>query len=640
MTMLDRMRRHKGWLKWSLALVCLAFIIFYIPDFLSQDPAATAPGDVIASVNGRSITVGSFQKVYRAQVQAYRNAYADSFNEDLLKQLGIDQQILNQMIEEEAAVVEAQRLGLQVSNSELRDRILTMPGLQENGAFIGEERYRQMLRFQRPPMTVTEFEESLRRAIMVEKLRAAVTDWMSVSGTEVEEEYRRRNEKVKLELVLVPASKFEDQVTLSDDEVAAHYEAHKRDYDLPAKRKVKYLLVDVQSLRAKVNVTPQEAENSYKQNTQQYSAPEQVRASHILLKTEGQDEAAVRAKAEALLAKARAGADFAQLATEFSEDEGSKDRGGDLDYFGRGRMVPEFEQVAFSLEPGAISDLVKTNFGFHIIKVVDKKPASTRPFSEVQTQIVEQLKWERAQAEAKKLADEIQAEIKTPADMEAVATRHALKVQESDFFASTEPVVGLGFSTDVSQRAFALDDGKVSEAIQTGQGPAFITVTGKKDPVTPPLAEVKDKVGADVRKQKATELAKQKAAELAATFRSAKDFGAAVKAAGLEITPTELVARGATYPQIGASAAVDKAVFGLDAGAVSDPITTDSGLVVAKVVEKEDISQALFESVKDSVRDELLAQKRGRFYQSYMSKAREKMKVEIDQAALERAAIA
>src|SRR5881275_2609324 len=245
MTMLDRMRRHRNWLKWSLGLVCLAFVIFYIPDFLRGTGADAASGDTIARVGGHDITAGEFRRTYQAQLQAYRAAYGANMSEQLLKQLGIEQQILQQLVEERAALAEADRLGIRASDEEVRRRILSMPAFQENGQFIGEQRYQQLLRMQRPPMTPSEFEENIRRGLTVEKLRAAITDWLSVADKELEQEYRRRNDKVKLALVSFTADSLRKDVTATDAETAAYFESHKADFKIPEKRKIRYLSIDV-----------------------------------------------------------------------------------------------------------------------------------------------------------------------------------------------------------------------------------------------------------------------------------------------------------------------------------------------------------------------------------------------------------
>src|SRR5262249_19385927 len=183
MTMLDRMRQHRGWLKWSLGLVCLAFVIFYIPDLMGtrSGVGVNAEGETIARIEGQDITANEFRRTYQAQLQAYRSAYGGQMKEQLLKQLGMERQIRQQMVDERAALAEARRLGISVSDAEVRQRILTIPAFQENGTFIGEQRYQQLLRMQRPPMTPADFEDTLRKQLTIDKLRASVTDWLSVA---------------------------------------------------------------------------------------------------------------------------------------------------------------------------------------------------------------------------------------------------------------------------------------------------------------------------------------------------------------------------------------------------------------------------------------------------------------------------
>jgi peptidyl-prolyl cis-trans isomerase D len=631
--MLDRMRRHKSWLKWSLALVVLSFIVFYIPSFLNQDAGGAAPNDAVASVGGERITVDAFRRAYQSQLQAYQRAYGSSLNEQFLKQMGIDQQILQQLVDERAAAAEARRLGITVTDQEVAQRIFAIPAFQQNGVFAGHEVYQQVLQMQRPPLTTSEFEDNLRRALLVEKLRSAVTDWISVGDPEVDQEYRRRNEKAKLELVVFSADKLRDQVTVTDADLASHFDKHKEQYRVGEKRKIRYLLVDADALKAKIVVPPGDVERYYQQNLTTFSTPEQVRASHILLKTEGADEAAVKAKAEALLKQAKGGADFAELAKKNSEDS-SAAQGGDLDYFGRGRMVKEFDEVAFSLAPGTISDLVKTQFGYHIIKVVDKKAASTRSLADVRAPITAQLAYERAQAQAGELANTLAKEIAKPADLDAAARKHGLTVQESGFFTRDEPIMGIGPAPDVSEQAFATKDDAVAGPMRTARGPVFLAGAGKQDPRIPALAEVKDRVKEDATRAKARELSRTRAEALAADFKA--DFAAAAKKAGLEVKTTELVARGSTLPEIGANPAVDAAAFALPAGSVTAPIVTDAGTVVARVVEKQDVKAGDIAAGRDAVRADMQNERRTRFFSAYMLKARDKMKTEINQDLVRR----
>ena len=633
MTMLDRMRRHKNWLKWSLFIVVVAFILLYIPNFLRNRPLGSGVHDVVASVEGRDITVNNFRRVYQQQMQAYRRAYGGNIDEKLLKQLGIDQRIIQQMIDEEAALAEAERLGITASDEEVRARILVMPAFQENGQFIGDQRYRQLLESNEPPLRPAEFEEQIRRGITISKLQGALTDWVTVSDAEVNAEVKRRSEKVKLAVVSFPSDKFREATTVSDAEIATHFNDHKAEYRIPEKRKVRFALVDLPAIRERAQISPQDVQRYYEDNEQQYSTPEQVRASHILLKTEGKDDEAVKKQAEDLLAKIKGGADFAQLATKFSEDEASAKKGGDLDFFPKGRMVPEFDKVAFSLQPGQISDVVKTQFGYHIIKVVEKKPASKRSLDEVKAQIEDQLKQDRAQNEAQRTADSLAGLLKKPADLDTVAKPRGLVVSESGFFAREEPIAGLGMAPGVAARAFELKDGEVSEAIRTLQGFAFITVTGRQDARDPSLDEVKARVREDVVKEKSVETARQKAAALAPQLKSG-DFTAAAKSAGLEAKTTDLIARGAPIANAGVSPAVDAVAFALPAGGVSDPIVTDTGAVVVKVLEKAGVTDAEMAKQRDTVKTELLNERRNRFYNAYMTKARERMRININREAI------
>jgi peptidyl-prolyl cis-trans isomerase D len=638
MTMLDRMRRHRDWLKWSLGLVCVAFVLFYIPDFLRGTGADAASGDTIAKVEGRDITSADFRRTYQAQLQAYRSAYGGNMNDQLLKQLGVEQQILQQMVDERAALAEAERIGIKVSDEEVRQRIFAMPAFQDNGGFIGEARYQQLLRMQRPPMIASEFEDNIRHGLAVEKLRGSLTDWLSVNDQDLEKEYRRRNDKVKLAVVSFTADSFRAQVTASDAEVASYFNGHQNDFKIPEKRKIRYLLIDVEALRTKTVVPASDIEREYNNNSEQYTTPEQVRASHILLKTEGKDDASVKAKAEALLKQARNGADFAELAKKNSEDEASAKNGGDLDYFGRGRMVPEFDQAVFAMQPGAISDLVKTQYGYHIIKLVDKKNATTRPLAEVRQQLNDQLAYQRAQAQAADLAQTLEKQIKTPADLDKVAKAQGLIVQESGLFARDEPILGLGPSPEAANKAFDMKTNEVSGPLRASRGFVFETLIAKQDPYVPKVDEVKDRVREELVKQKARDLSKQKAAELAAKLKSAPDFEKTAKAAGLEAKTTDLISQDSPIPDLGVAPAVEDAAFKLAVGAVSDPIATDNGTAVIKVLEKKSVTPEEWTSSKDRFRDELLADRRNRFFSAYMVKAKQKMKIEVNREALQRAA--
>jgi len=633
MTMLDRMRRHKGWLKWSLGLVVVAFVLVYIPDFVTPQGANAAPNATVATVEGRDIKVGDFQRAYNQQVQAYRQAYGGNLNDQMLRQLGIEQRILSQMIDEEAVLAEADRLGIKVTDAELRERILRLPAFQENGQFIGDQRYKQILAAQAPPIPVEDFERELRRQIQSDKLRDALTAWVTLTDAEIDAEYRRRNEKVKVDLVLFNADAYKAGIAPSESDIASYFEQNKAKYRVPEKRRVRYLHVDAATLRDRVTVTEADARQRYTESIAQFQQPEQVRVSHILLKTEGKDEAAVRKQAEAVLAQLKGGADFAAIANKFSEDEASNTKGGDLGFFGRNAMVKEFEEAAFGLQPGQMTDLVKTPYGFHIIRGGEKRAASTQPFELVSAQLQDQIKWERAQQEVQRLVEELDKEIDDPADIDRVAQARGFTAADSPLFAKTEPVPGLGYAPDVSTSAFELERGKVSDALRTPQGAAFITVIDVQAAHDAALGEVRDRAREDLINDRAAAMSRERASALAGAFKS--DFAGAAKTAGLAVQSSELIARGAAFPEVGVSTPVETAAFALGAGGVSDPIATDRGTVVVRVADKQGIDAAKFAAERQQVREQMVQERKGQFFASYMTKAKQKMTIDLNEETLQ-----
>ena len=635
MTMLDQMRRHKGWLKWSLGLVCLAFVFFYIPAFVDDPSAGVGPTGILAEIEGRQITAADFRRVYLQHLDRLRASAGGEVTEDILRQFGIDRQILQQMIDEQAALAEASRLGLSVTDAEVRERLLTLPGFQDvNGQFIGEAGYLQLLRVQNPPITPDEFEEDLRQSLLMDRLQTVLTDWITISNAELEEEYRYRNEKVRLGVVTFWADNYRDEVEASDEDIAALYAQNVGDYEVPEKRRIRFLVVDTDSIAETLIIRPDEIENSYNANIDRYTTPGRVRASHILLGLGDKDEETVRQQGEAILTQAKAGADFAELARQYSEDEGTAELGGDLDFFGRGQMVPEFEAAAFEMEPGTVSDLVQTAYGFHIIKVVEKVEEVIQPLDEVTELITNQIKYDQSQLRGTALAQSIAAEVTRPLDLDRAAAARSLTVQESGFAAVNEPILGLGPVPQLMGQAFQLAEGEVEGPISVPQGYAFITVTDIQEPYIPPLEDVRDEVQDDVIQRKAQEAAQEKAAETAANLRDADDFAGAAEAAELAVETTDLITRGSPVAGLGVSPELDAVAFSLASGETSDPVQVGSTMAIVHVMERQGVADAEFAAARETFRDELLLQRRNRFFSAYMVQAKERMRIDINPETL------
>jgi peptidyl-prolyl cis-trans isomerase D len=292
-------------------------------------------------------------------------------------------------------------------------------------------------------------------------------------------------------------------------------------------------------------------------------------------------------------------------------------------------MVPEFENAAFSMKPGQVSDLVKTQYGFHIIKVVDKQAGVTQPLDSVRTQIQQLLASQIADRQITDRSRQLADRIKNAGDLDKAAAEQGQKVEESGFFQRTEPVPGLGVAPQVADAAFRLEDGKASEPLSSSRGPVFVTVSGKKDAYTPKLDEVKDRVREDLIRARAKELSQQRAAEIASKLKGASDFAAAAKALGFEAKDSQLAARDSAWPDIGVSRAVDSVAFTLPKGGVSDPIQTDDATVVVRAVDRDDVTPDEFRVARERFRAELVTERRNRFFTSFMTKAKERVKIEV-----------
>jgi len=635
--MLDQMRRHKGWLKWSLGLVVLAFIAIIPGVSMSPVTDPTLPSNVIARVGEHEISLLQFQQIYMQQLNNYRLQSGGDVSEEILRSLGIDRQILQQLIDEYAAITEAERLGLVVGNAEVRERIITLPQLQVDGQFIGDTAYYQLLQTQRPPINPTQFEEEIRQQIMLERLQTAVTSWMTVTDEEIAEEHRRRNEKVKVNIVSFRASEFRDEADATDDDISLLYEEEAANYEVPEKRQLRFLLVDESEIFDSLTVTDDEVRQYYDTNISQYQTPGQVRASHILLRVDDENsEEEVVERAADLATQARGGADFAELAREQSDDEGTAVNGGDLGPLVRGRTVPELEAAVFAMSEGDISDPVKSAAGYHVIQVNEKQEEITQPFETVQTTIQNLLKQERASSRSTALSRAIAAEVETPEDLAQAAASRGYELQESGFAARGEPILGLGMAPQVSAQAFSIEPNEVA-GVDTPSGPAFITVIATQDPYIPPIEEVRDRVREDVIRKKSLVLALERANEAAEALKSADDFVSAAETAEFAVGTSELVARGASFPQVGISSPVEAVAFAMEPGAVSDVIQAANSAAIVHLVEKEDASEDDLATTQDALRNELLFSRQNQFFGAYMENVKERLDIDIDLEVLDQA---
>jgi peptidyl-prolyl cis-trans isomerase D len=483
-------------------------------------------------------------------------------------------------------------------------------------------------------MSVEEFEGAVRNELLRRKLEGLVAGSVSVSEAEAEREVRRRSEQVKAEYVLVDAARYRADATAAEDEVEARFSARKAEYRVPERRVVDYLRVDAEALRSQASVTERDVELEYERRRDDLKREEQVCASHVLLKVkgdagEGHSDAEARALAEGVRKQLLDGADFASVARRASEDTGSAANGGDLGCFGRGAMVPPFEDAAFGLKPGELSELVRTQYGYHIVKVASRQEEAVPPLAEVRDRLREGLLAQRAQALAEEKAAAAAARLAAGDDLTKAAAATALKVERSAPFARNELAAPLS-SQRLVARAFEMKaKGELEkEPFALPQGYAFFALFEIQPPRDPAFTEVRERVRADLLEEKARARARAAAAELRGRADKA-GLEKAAQAMGLVRKETQgLVSRGQPMGDLGASAGLDDVAFALKEQLLSDPVEVKSGYAVLRILERKAFDAAEFAKQKAGLVAALRRERQRQLFEAFLDEARKRVRVE------------
>jgi peptidyl-prolyl cis-trans isomerase D len=631
---LDVMRRQKRLFAWVLLPLLVVGLVGYLIPGVGGVWGHEIGAPFVARVGSTEISPSELRVALYRFLRSSRVPY----DRKLLRTLRIEQQILNQLIGREIVLQQGRRLGVDATSEEIQEKILTVPAFLEEGNFF-LSRYKAVLR--QNGLTVEEFEESIRFEIMQEKLRGLVTEYVNVSDWEAEEDYRLRNEKARISYVVIDPASFEESVFISLDEVKAHYEENKPTYRLPEQRQIQYLLADTSRLRATFQPTAEEMQDYYRKNRSEFQVQEQVQASHILFKTAGKSAESVqkiRQKAEKVLEEAKAGKDFAQLARRYSED-GSASNGGDLGFFGRGRMVPEFERAAFGLAKGEISDLVTTQFGFHIIKVLEKQAARTQAFEEVEGLIRSSLSSEKAESTARDLADKAYRQTRNERSFDEIAKELNLLSQTSPFFSPGAAIPGIGNAPDLSTRVFSMAEGDISAPLRVPNGFVLARLVQVKPSEVPELDKVRRRVERDVITNKSDALAQSKAEDLVKKVKEGRKLASAARRARLKVKLSDAFSRNGSIPDLGASTPLDEFAFSAREGEVSEPIQVGRRVVVAVLTERQAIDPEKFVLEKEEIRNRLLTRKRQTVFDAFLEGAKTRMQdqreIQVDQARLD-----
>ncbi len=531
------------------------------------------------------------------------------------------------LIQREVLLQEANRLGLQVSDADLRRAMQTGPfsqALFPGGQFIGEDKYADFVSnyFH---TSIQDFEGQVKKEIEITRLESMVTGGITASDQEVRDAYRGQGTKIKFDYAVISAEDLRKQINPTDAELQAFFKQSAARYKdaIPETRKLAYIAIKPNDVPATAKpVTGQDVEQYYQQHQKDYQVPEEVKVRHILIKVpagaDAKTDAAAKAKAEGLLKQIKAGGNFDALAKANSDDPGSKEQGGDLGMIQRGVTVPPFEQAAFSLQPGQVSELVKTQFGYHIIKVEEKQTAHLKPLEEVKAQILATLTRQRESEQQAAYAQQLANEA-AKTSLAKTAEAHHLQVVTTGYMEQNAVLPGLPEGTKMLTQAFTAKPGAAPQVSGTGEGFGVFQVQDVKAAHAPNFEEYKTHLADDFREQQLPQLLARKTNELADKAHAGNSLAQAAKEVGASVKTSDLVAHTAQVPDIGELATAAPDLFELKIGQISKPINTGHSGIVVKIVEKQEPTPDEINKNLDATRDELLREKREQMFAVFVT---------------------
>ena len=619
-----------------LVLICASMVITLIPGGLSGEVfGGGQPGKgIVAKVEGEDISADQVRQTARQMLQQQMPQGSTANMSVLLPFFA--QRAAEQLITRQALLLEAGRMGFRVTPEEIKDDIqhgryaaTFFPG----GNFIGEQEYEDLL--ERNNLTPAKFEkEVVGDGILLGKLQAFISGSATVSESDVREQFIKQNSKVKFDYAVLKQDDIKKGLHPAEEELKAYYESHKASYtnSIPEKRKIKYAVIDTNKLEAGVQVTQDDLRSYYDQHRDQYKTPEQVKVSHILIKPPlpGADNkvdekgvAEAQHRAEDLLKQVKSGANFEDLAKKYSEDPGSAKQGGSLGWIGRGQTVPEFEKSAFSLPKGQISELVKSSYGFHIIRVDDKQEAHAKSLDEVKSEIEPIVKHQLADQAAQKKAGELLKQARSQG-MDAAAAAAGVPAVTSDFFTRRDLLPGLGPASQLMDTVFAAQENTYDVGSAT-TGLVVFQLLGIKPTSTPTFEEAHSRVEEEFKNERSGTLLAQKAQELSDHAKAEHDLKRAAKELGATVKTSDFVLPDAQVPDVGSMSGQASVAFTMKPGEISGPINGGANAVVIAVLEDQKPNDADFAAKRDQIRDQLMQGKQQEIFSLFISSLRDQM---------------
>ena len=626
------MRKHAGsWLiKVILGAIVVVFVLWGVGSWTSQRSGR------VATVNGDTITIDEYRITHKLLIDQIRQSFGNNANEELIQSLQLEQKALDQLVDNLLVRQAASELGMQVSDEDLSRSIRNISAFQVAGVF-DPRRYQLILTSNN--MTPETFEISQRDALLTRKLNNFITAGVKVSDQEAVEWFKWNDASVNLNYFLLDTGRYKD-ITVTDAEIQQYFENLKDTYKTDPALKVRYLKFDPQTYISQVEISDDEISEYYDEHPAEFQNPKTVEARHILMEVDPnagpEDVAKAKERIESVLKKAQDGQDFAELAKQFSEGP-SKDKGGYLGTFRREAMVKPFSDKAFAMKAGEISDPVKTQFGWHIIKVEKVNEAAKAPLADVKDDIRQKLADERSKNIAYDAAESVFDATFEGNQLESIAAEHNLTISSTDFITRQGPAKGVQKKTEFAAAAFNLPDGEVSDIQDLGDGYYIMEVIEKRAAQIPELNAVVQKVQADLINEKKDEKAKLDAEAVLSALKG----GAALAEAGQEfdLKPgiTGFFKRNDSIPNIGFERELSRVSFELsDQNKLPQEVFKGrKGYYVIQFSQRKAPDMDAFDKEKANIKERLLQQKRFKTFEAWLEQIRNRSEIVVEKDFLQ-----
>lgn len=624
--MLRLMRKYSR--SWFIALAIGAIVLVFI--FWGVGSMQSTAFQEVASVNGQPILFTAYEQQFREIVKQYQEQSRGELTEELIKAMRLKEIALNRLIDETLLLQAGERLGLGVNDAELRDQIRNYPFFQRHGHF-DEKLY--FLLLGRNHLSSADFEAQERRRLEIKKIVDEISSLAKVSDAEIQEMYRMSHEAVQVSYIAVTPEKFMAKQHPGEAEVSAYYQDHQAEFRLPAQARVSYLFFPTKDFQEQVKISPAEVAAFIKEHQAEYSRHQVIRARQIVLaippKADTKTRENLGKQAQELLQKLKGGEDFAQLAKTHSQDPASREKGGELGEVQRGQHPPEWDRVAFGLQPGQVGAAV-TPQGVYLIEVEEVK--KTEPVPDAEAKVTQRLKLERAKTLAQEAAKEARPAL-VQGSVTAVAKKYGVSLKETPLIGLKDQVQGLGPAPAFNQAALQLKTGEVSRVVDLPGGFAVMKSLEYQAEHLPPLAQIKDRVAQAVQKQGAMQAADQEAAKLLVRLKKGETLAQVAAAAGLPVKESGFFTRGEGFERQRQAEVLTGAAFLLskEHPYPDSPLSWQNQYYILAFKERRAPDMAEFQKKRDEMKNQFLDQKKQMMLASWLDSERRQAKIKVYQ---------